>query len=76
MYHNVCIVSYLSANNAFTIAVKLTNYVTGTLNPAGYIKAMQRMKTLVTNINYIIPGHDAGVFAKFPLVANGIAEIK
>lgn len=48
----------------------------GTLNAAGYIKAMQRMKTLASGIKYILPGHDAQVFSKFPVVANGIAEIK
>jgi len=48
----------------------------GTLNPAGYVKAMQRMKTLVTNIKYIIPGHDAQVFAKFPKVTDGVVEIR
>lgn len=48
----------------------------GTLDPAGYVKAMQRMKTMVTNIKYIIPGHDAKVFSKFPAVAPGVVEIK
>ena len=48
----------------------------GTLNPAGYIKAMQRMKNLASNIKYILPGHDAALFTKFPLVEDGIAEIK
>lgn len=54
----------------------LTSANGGTLNPAGYIKAMQRMKTLASNIKYILPGHDAALFTKFPLVADGIAEIK
>jgi len=48
----------------------------GTLDPAGYVKAMQRMKTMVTNVKYIIPGHDAKVFSKFPMVADGVVEIK
>ena len=48
----------------------------GTLNAAGYIKAMQRMKTLVINPKYIIPGHDAQVFSKFPKVTDGIVEIQ
>ena len=48
----------------------------GTLDPAGYVKAMQRMKTMVTDIKYIIPGHDAKVFSKFPTVADGVVEIK
>ncbi len=48
----------------------------GTLDPAGYVKAMQRMKTMVKDVKYIIPGHDAKVFSKFPAVADGVAEIK
>ncbi|ASU34694.1 N-acyl homoserine lactonase family protein [Mucilaginibacter xinganensis] len=48
----------------------------GTLDPAGYVKAMQRMKTMVTDVKFIIPGHDAKVFSKFPAVADGVAEIK
>jgi glyoxylase-like metal-dependent hydrolase (beta-lactamase superfamily II) len=50
--------------------------VGGTLDPAGYVKAMQRMKTLASEKKYIIPGHDAKVFTLFPLVAPGIVQIK
>jgi glyoxylase-like metal-dependent hydrolase (beta-lactamase superfamily II) len=48
----------------------------GTLDPAGYVKAMQRMKTMVSDVKYIIPGHDAGVFSRFAAVADGVVEIK
>jgi glyoxylase-like metal-dependent hydrolase (beta-lactamase superfamily II) len=48
----------------------------GTLNATGYIKAMQRMKTLASGVKYILPGHDAQVFSKFPVAVNGIVEIK
>jgi len=48
----------------------------GTLDPAGYVRAMQRMKTMVTDVKFIIPGHDARVFSKFPAIADGVAEIK
>jgi glyoxylase-like metal-dependent hydrolase (beta-lactamase superfamily II) len=48
----------------------------GTLDPAGYVKAMQRMKTIVSDVKYIIPGHDAQVFERFPQVADGVVEIK
>jgi hypothetical protein len=37
---------------------------------------MQRMKIMVTDVKYIIPGHDAHVFSKFPAMADGVAEIK
>jgi glyoxylase-like metal-dependent hydrolase (beta-lactamase superfamily II) len=48
----------------------------GTLDPAGYVKAMQRMKTMVSDVKYIIPGHDAKVFDKFPRAGDGVVEIK
>jgi glyoxylase-like metal-dependent hydrolase (beta-lactamase superfamily II) len=48
----------------------------GTLDPAGYVKAMQRMKTLASSPKYIIPGHDGDVFTRFPAVADGVVEIR
>ncbi len=48
----------------------------GTLDPAGYVKAMQRMKTLASDVKYIIPGHDAKMFSIFPKVQDGVVEIK
>ncbi|HXD79090.1 MAG TPA: N-acyl homoserine lactonase family protein [Puia sp.] len=48
----------------------------GTLDPAGYVRAMQRMKTLATSPRYIIPGHDAKVYSLFPAVADGVVQIK
>ena len=48
----------------------------GTLDPAGYLRSMQRMKTLVNNVKYIIPGHDARVLSLFPKVADGVVQIK
>lgn len=48
----------------------------GTLDPAGYVRSMQRMKTLATSPKYIIPGHDAKVFTLFPVVTEGVVEIK
>jgi len=48
----------------------------GTLDPEGYVKAMQRMKTMVSDQKYIIPGHDSRIFDRFGGAANGVAEIK
>lgn len=48
----------------------------GTLDPAGYVRSMQRMKTLATSPKYIIPGHDAKVYSIFPAVADGVARIE
>jgi len=48
----------------------------GTLDPAGYVKAMQRMTTMVSDKKYIIPGHDSQVFSRFLTIANGVLQIK
>ena len=48
----------------------------GTYDPEGYVNAMRRMKTLVTNQKYIIPGHDAKIFSKFPAVKEGVVKIE
>ena len=48
----------------------------GTLDTAGYVRSMIRMKTLVTNTKYIVPGHDAKVFSIFPKVADGVVKIE
>jgi glyoxylase-like metal-dependent hydrolase (beta-lactamase superfamily II) len=44
-------------------------------DPKAYIEAMKRMKTLVTNPDFIIPGHDDLVFSRFPKVNEWIAKI-
>jgi glyoxylase-like metal-dependent hydrolase (beta-lactamase superfamily II) len=41
-----------------------------------YVEAMKRMKTLVSNQDLIIPGHDIRVLTKFPKVNDRIVEIK
>jgi glyoxylase-like metal-dependent hydrolase (beta-lactamase superfamily II) len=50
--------------------------VGGTLDPAGYVRSMERMKTLASSPKYIIPGHDAKVFTLFPVVTEGVVEIE
>ena len=48
----------------------------GTFDPAGHVKAMRRMKRLATSSKYIIPGHDAKIFSKFPTVKEGVVKIE
>ncbi len=50
--------------------------VGGTLDPDGYVKAMTRMKTLASDIKYIVPGHDHQQFLRFPAVVDGVVRIK
>lgn len=47
-----------------------------TFDTTAYVKSMERMKTLVSDTKYIIPGHDALLFSRFPVVAEGIVKIK
>lgn len=48
----------------------------GTLDPKGYVNAMKRMKTMVTDPKFIIPGHDGEVYKHFPVVGYGAVEIR
>jgi len=68
----------LIASDAIWFYFNLNNLLpipTYTFDPKAYVEAMKRMKTLVTNPDYIIPGHDDLVFSRFPLVCKGIVKI-
>jgi glyoxylase-like metal-dependent hydrolase (beta-lactamase superfamily II) len=45
------------------------------IDPDAYVEAMKRMKTMVMNPEYIIPGHDGLVFSRFPEVCRGVVKI-
>ena len=47
----------------------------GTFDTTAYVQAMKRMKTMVPDSKYIIPGHDARIFSVFPRVKDGIVKI-
>lgn len=47
-----------------------------TFDKVGYVKAMERMKTLTSDTKFIIPGHDGLLFSKFPQVKEGVIRIK
>jgi glyoxylase-like metal-dependent hydrolase (beta-lactamase superfamily II) len=67
----------LIASDAIWFYYNLNNLLPATLclDPKAYVEAMKRMKTLVTNPDFIIPGHDDLVFSKFPKVTEGIVKI-
>jgi glyoxylase-like metal-dependent hydrolase (beta-lactamase superfamily II) len=48
----------------------------GTFDTTAYVRSMQRMKTLVSDQKYIIPGHDAKMFSIFPVIKEGVIKIK
>lgn len=47
-----------------------------TFDKVGYVKAMERMKTLASDTKFIIPGHDGLLFSKFPQVREGVIKIE
>jgi glyoxylase-like metal-dependent hydrolase (beta-lactamase superfamily II) len=49
---------------------------TYTYDAKAYVRAMERMKTLVKNQDLIIPGHDALVLDKFPKVTDRVVKIE
>jgi len=59
---------YFNLNNLLPIST----YV---FDPNAYVEAMRRMKTMVTDPAYIIPGHDDLVFSRFPGVCKGVVKI-
>lgn len=44
-------------------------------DPQAYIDAMKRIKTLVTDPDLIIPGHDNLIFTKFPKINDRVVKI-
>lgn len=47
-----------------------------TFDSKAYVNSMMRMKTLVSNTELIIPGHDTLIFSKFPKVVDGVVKIE
>jgi glyoxylase-like metal-dependent hydrolase (beta-lactamase superfamily II) len=46
-----------------------------TLDPAANLRAQERMLRIASNRRLVIPGHDAQVFLRFPIVGDGIVRI-
>lgn len=67
----------LIASDAIWFYYNLDNLLPATLcfDRVAYVEAMKRIKTLVTNPDLIIPGHDNIIYSKFPKVAEGIVKI-
>ena len=47
-----------------------------TFDQKAFIENLKRMKSMVKNIDLIIPGHDPLVFSKFPKVTEAVVKIK
>jgi glyoxylase-like metal-dependent hydrolase (beta-lactamase superfamily II) len=46
------------------------------LDPQAYVNNLKRMKAMVKNIDYIIPGHDPLLFTRFPKISDNIVKIR
>lgn len=69
----------LLASDAIWFYLNLQRMVpikTFVFDPAAYVNAMKRMKTLVSDEKYIIPGHDNLLFSKFERVTDRVVIIK
>ena len=47
-----------------------------TFDQKAYLKNLKRMRSMVKNVDLIIPGHDPLVFTKFLKIAEGVVKIK
>lgn len=68
----------IASDNAYTyynIEHEISAIKEATFDTDGYVKAIKRMKTLASDEKYIIPGHDALLFSKFPEISKGILKI-
>jgi glyoxylase-like metal-dependent hydrolase (beta-lactamase superfamily II) len=50
--------------------------ITATLDAKSNLAAQDRMKKIASNPRLIIPGHDPGVFVRFPKPGNGVARLE
>jgi len=69
----------LASDNAFTyynIDHSMSGPSWATFDTTGYVQAIERMKTLASDVKFIIPGHDDLMFSKFPTITEGIIKIK
>jgi glyoxylase-like metal-dependent hydrolase (beta-lactamase superfamily II) len=69
----------LLASDAIWFYYNLNNLLpipTFTFDPKAYVEAMKRMKTLVSNPDLIIPGHDDLIFSRFTKISEGIVKIE
>jgi glyoxylase-like metal-dependent hydrolase (beta-lactamase superfamily II) len=48
----------------------------GTFDTTAYKKSMLKMKSLASDLKFIIPGHDSKMFSLFPAVQEGIIKIQ
>lgn len=49
--------------------------IAATLDAASNLAAQDRMRKLAARPEFIVPGHDPAIFARFPMVAPGVAKI-
>ena len=73
---NTVVLASDNANTYFNIVNNDPVPEHATLDQDGYVRALKRMRTMVNDTDFIIPGHDNAVFNKFDEVAKDIVRIK
>ena len=69
----------IASDNAYTyynIEHSASAPTHATFDTTAYVQAIVRMKTLASNVRFIIPGHDDLMFSRFPTITEGIIQIK
>jgi Zn-dependent hydrolases, including glyoxylases len=69
----------IASDNAYTyynIEHSMSAPIHATFDTTAYVQAIVRMKTLASDIKFIIPGHDDLMFSRFPTITEGIIKIK
>jgi glyoxylase-like metal-dependent hydrolase (beta-lactamase superfamily II) len=61
---------YYNLEHLVSIPIKYT------FDPSAYVKQLKRMRAMQPDVSLIIPGHDALVFSKFPIVAEDVVRIR
>jgi glyoxylase-like metal-dependent hydrolase (beta-lactamase superfamily II) len=49
--------------------------IAATLDSASNLAAQDRMRTLASRPEFIVPGHDPAIFSRFPVIAPGVVKI-
>lgn len=69
----------IASDNAYTyynIEKEVSAPSYATFSRSGYVEQIRRMKEIVGETNYILPGHDGLLFTRFPKVADGVVRIR
>ncbi len=65
-----------SDDSWFYVNVEELRSIPLALDQKAYVRQLQRMRSLVSSVDAIVPGHDSLVLSRFPRVAAGVVKIR